>query len=85
MNLMKLTSLDSYGSSAIHENKQNQAASVPMYGNLHASSPQRQEFYDSDINSSCKETRIFIKTTQQSPMQPACEQPAMEKLEDSRF
>jgi hypothetical protein len=56
-----------------------------MYGNLHASSPQRQEFYDSDINSSCKETPIFIKTTQQSPMQPACEQPAMEKLEDSRF
>lgn len=82
---MKLTSLDSYGNSALRESKQTQVASVPMYGNLHASSPKRQEFYDSYINSSCKETPISIKRTQQSPMQPVCEQPATEKLEDNRF
>ncbi|SCN75406.1 uncharacterized protein FFB20_04841 [Fusarium fujikuroi] len=75
---------DSYGNSALPESKQTQVASVPMYGNLHASSPKRQEFYDSDINSSCKETPISIKRTQQSPMQPVCEQPATEKLEDNR-
>ncbi|KAH7172457.1 hypothetical protein DER46DRAFT_623186 [Fusarium sp. MPI-SDFR-AT-0072] len=68
---------DSYGSSAIRENKQTQAVSVPMHGNLHASSPQRQEFYDSDINSSCKENPISIKRTQQSPMQPVSMGPAI--------
>ncbi|RBR02674.1 hypothetical protein FVER53263_08092 [Fusarium verticillioides] len=48
-------------------------------------------FRDSNGNSALREkqqiqeTPISIKRTQQSPMQPVSEQPATEKLEDSRF